>query len=341
MENEVRICLIGTGRAGMIHAKNFSRRVNYARMEAVSDVVKESAGRAAKELGVTKLYTDFHDALNDPDIDAVVIATPTKFHCEIAVAAAEAGKHIFCEKPMAMTTDECQTMIDAANRHHVKLQLGFMRRFDASFLRAKELIDSGAIGEVVTIKSKTHGPSTPHEWMYDISKSNGPLAEVNSHDIDSLRWFAKSEAESLYAIAGNYRCPDAKETWPDFYDTVLMNVRMKNGVLGNIDGAQGVQYGYDSQVDILGVNGCITIGGLQDKTTLLYTPQGQMVGDVVKSWMNLFAEAYIAEDESFISCILNDTEPKAGGIDGKMAVAMVTAGNESITTGKIIHMEVY
>lgn len=338
MKDLIRIALIGCGRAGMIHARNFVSRIPHAKMVAVSDVVEESAKSAALELGLDSWTTDYREVLNNPEVDAVIVVTPTKYHHDIVIDAAKAKKDILCEKPMAMNVQECQEMIDAAKENGVKLQIGFMRRFDANFRRAKEIVESGSIGDVVLVKSLTRGPSTPHEWMYDIGKSNGPLAEVNSHDIDTLRWLTGSEAESLYAMAGNYRCEDARERYPDFYDTVLMNVRMKNGMMGSIDGAQGVQYGYDARVDILGTKGCIQIGGLQDKTTLTFTKTDGMVGDVVKSWMNLFAEAYVAEDISFVECIRNDTVPEVTGSDGMMAVAIVKAGNDSIRTGQIVRL---
>jgi myo-inositol 2-dehydrogenase/D-chiro-inositol 1-dehydrogenase/scyllo-inositol 2-dehydrogenase (NAD+) len=338
MNETIGLCLIGAGRAGMIHARNFSSRVPHAKMIAISDVLEESARGAADEIGVPTWYTDYRKALENRDVDAVIVVTPTKFHVDMVIEAAKAGKHILCEKPMAMNQEECRRMIDAARENHVKLQIGFMRRFDANFRRAKEIVDSGAIGRVVTVKSLTHGPSSPREWMYDIGKSNGPLAEVNSHDIDTLRWFSGSDAESLYAIAGNYRCEDAREKYPDFYDTVLMNLRMKNGVLGNIDGAQGVQYGYDARVDIVGAEGHIEIGGLAGSTTLLYTKDKQFRGDTVKSWTNLFSEAYVEEDISFVESIRNGREPEVTGTDGMMAVAIVRAGNESIRTGKIIQL---
>ncbi len=336
VKNKIGICLIGAGRAGMIHALNFVSKVPNAYMAAVSDTSEEAAKKAANELGIESYYTDYNEALKNENVDAVVVVTPTKYHKEIVVAAADAKKHILCEKPMAMNSDECEEMIQAAKRNNVKLQIGFMRRFDANFKRAKEIVLSGAIGDVVMVKSLTRGPSVPQEWMYDIEKSNGPLAEVNSHDIDTVRWLTESEAESVYAIAGNYRCENAKNDYPDFYDTVLMNMTMKNGMICNIDGAQGVQYGYDARVDILGTKGSVQLGGLQDKTTLTYTKDGGMVGDVVRSWMNLFSEAYLNEDISFIQAILNDSEPEVSGHDGKMAVQIVKAGNESIKTHSII-----
>jgi len=338
MKDTIGIGLIGAGRAGMIHGRNFVSRVPHAAMIAVSDVVEESARQAAAELGINTWYSDWRDLLANNNVDAVIVVTPTKFHEEIVIEAAKAKKHILCEKPMAMNREECLRMNEAAAVHKVILQIGFMRRFDANFRRAKELIDSLSIGQVVTVKSLTHGPSVPQEWMYDINKSNGPLAEVNSHDIDTLRWFTGSDAESLYAIAGNYRCEGAKARYPDFYDTVLMNVRMKNGMLGNIDGAQGVQYGYDARVDIVGTEGLIQIGGLAGSTTLLYSKDKQFSGDTVKSWTNLFYEAYVNEDISFVESIRTGKPPEVSGIDGMAAVDIVRAGNESIRTGQIIKL---
>ena len=338
MNETVRLGLIGAGRAGMIHARNFASRVPYATMTAVSDVVEVNARQAAAELGIKAWYTDWHELLTHNIVDAVIVVTPTKFHHDIVIEAAKAKKHILCEKPMALNKEECLQMNEAAEANGVNLQIGFMRRFDANFRRAKELIDSGAIGQVVTVKSLTHGPTTPHEWMYDIAKSNGPLAEVNSHDIDTLRWFTGSDAESLYAMAGNFRCEDARAKYPDFYDTVLMNVRMKNGMLGNVDGAQGVQYGYNARVEIVGTDGYISIGGLAGNTTLLYTKDKQFRGDTVKSWTNLFFEAYINEDISFVDSIRNGKPPEVSGIDGMAAVDIVRAGNESIRTGQIVKL---
>lgn len=338
MRDKTGIGLIGTGRAGMIHAKNMAYHVPDARIVCVSDVNEGSARQAALQMGCG-FCTDYRELLRREDIDAVIIAVPTRYHREIAVEAAEARKHIFCEKPMAMNVGECREMIRAADKNHVILQIGFMRRFDESFCRAKEVIESGGIGEVVMVKSLTHGPSTPHEWMYDMRMSNGPLAEVNSHDIDTLRWLTGSEMKSVYAIAGNYRCSGAKERYPDFYDSVLMSVKMKNGMMGCIDGAQGVAYGYDARVDILGTEGLVTIGDLREKTTVVFTKDGKMRGDVVKSWVTLFADAYVKEDISFVECVREQKKPKADGRDGMMAVAAVEAGNESIRTGRVVELE--
>ncbi len=337
VNGKLGICVVGAGRAGMIHANNFAKNVPDAQLVAVADPIEETAKAGAAQLGLDTYYLNEDQALGDDRIDAYVIVSPTKFHVGIVTKIANAKKHILCEKPMAMNEEECDAMIQAAEANNVKLQIGFMRRFDEGFMQAKERIDAGEIGDVVMVRSNTRGPSVPRPWMYDLKKSNGPLAEVNSHDIDTMRWLTGSEFKTLYAIGGNYRCLDAKEEWPDFYDNVVMTASFENGMQGMLDGAQGVGYGYDAKVEVLGTKGCIQIGGLQGAQVLVCsssTKQGTY--PIVNSWMNLFKDAYLREDTEFVSAVLNDTTPKVTGHDGKMAVKVVNAGNISIVEKRIV-----
>lgn len=338
-KKSIGICVIGAGRAGMIHALNFKKNVPHGELVAVVDPFEEAAKGAAKELELSKHYLQYQDALNDDQIDAVVIVTPTVYHKEIVVAAAKAGKHILCEKPMAMDEFECDAMIKAAKENNVKLQMAFMRRFDSSFIQAKEVIECGEIGDVVLVKSLTRGPSIPQRWMYDIKKSNGPLAEVNSHDIDTLRWFTGSEFKSVYAVGGNYRCPEAADEFPDFYDNVVMNAVFENNTQGMIDGAVSVNYGYDARVEILGTKGVIFLGQVHEKTIAVCNKEKGMVKPVMNSWRTLFKDCYLAEDIHFVQCILEDKEPRVTGVDGKMAVKVVKAGNRSIQERRIVELD--
>ena len=337
MKNKkVSLGLIGAGRAGMIHARNFRASVPHAVLTAVADPCRENVQAALEELEIEKGYEDYRELLEDEEIDAVIIVTPTKYHCEIAVAAARAGKHILCEKPMAMTVEECEIMEEAAKKYHVKLQVAFMRRFDSAFTEAKNVVDAGEIGDVVMVRSNTRGPSIPKPWMYDIKKSNGPLAEVNSHDIDTLRWFTGSEFKTIYAMGANYRCPDAKQDFPDFYDNVILAAGFENGMQGMIDGAQGVLYGYDARVEILGTRGCIFLGKTRERPITVCRSDMHRYEAFTNSWRFLFKDAYLEEDMDFVDCILTDREPKVTGYDGKMAVKVVTAGNRSVSTGQIV-----
>jgi len=338
MKNEqVRVCIIGAGRAGMIHAGAMAQ-ICGVRVAALADSDLALCRKGCQRLGVKLSYEDYRRALDDSSIDAVVVATPTRLHHEIVVSAAQAGKHILCEKPMALNTGQCAEMIQVAEENNVKLQIGFMRRFDKGFRRAKEAIRRGDIGAVVLVKSLTHGPSTPKRWQYDVGVSNGPLAEVNSHDIDTLRWFTESEFEKVYALAGNYRCPEAKAEFPDFYDNVSLLASFANGMQGMVDGAVSVKYGYDARVEVLGTEGVLFVGQLPEGSGAVCTRRGKIIQSAVTSWQELFAEAYMAEDTAFITAIREDQQPVVGGFDGMMAVKVVEAGNQSIREGRSVHL---
>ena len=340
LNEKIGVCVIGSGRAGMIHARNFARALPNAELVAMVDPAEDTVQNACAELEIETYYTDYKEALTDDTIDAVIVVTPTVLHREIVVAAATSGKHVLCEKPMAMNGDECDEMIIACNNNKVKLQIGFMRRYDQGFMAAKQRIDNGEIGDVVLVRSCTRGPSIPQPWQYDIAASNGPLAEVNSHDIDTLRWFAESEISEVYCIAGNYRCPEARVEHPDFYDNVIMSARFSNGLQGQIDGAVSVRYGYDAKVEILGTNGVLHIGRLDQSGVIVVNTETGVSTPAVPSWRNLFLDAYLQEDKEFIDSIIDDSVPRVTGHDGKMAVAVVNAGNRSIIERRPVQLEV-
>ncbi len=331
--SSIGIAVIGAGRAGMIHARNFASGIGGARLVAMVDPFNGARATALAELGIDLGYANYREALADPRIDAVVVVTPTVFHHDIVLAAAAAGKHILCEKPMAMNAEECREMTAACEAGKVKLQIGFMRRFDRDFAEAKAVLDSGRIGDPVLIKSLTRGPSVPQPWMYDIAASNGPLAEVNSHDIDTLRWFAGDDFAEVYAQAGNYRCPEARLSHPDFYDTVVMTVRFVGGSQGLVDGALSVGYGYDARLEVLGTKGVLFAGSLRESSLVVCGSDSELLSPAVKTWRTLFTDAYREEDRAFVRCILEDSGPCPSGRDGLEAVKAVNAGNLSISSG--------
>jgi predicted dehydrogenase len=329
----MRFCVIGTGRAGAIHARNISQRIRSAELVALCDRDAEGMGRLGDELGVSARLADYREAVTRADVDGVVIVTPTFLHCEIAVAAAEQGKHVFLEKPMAVTIEECRKILAAVQRSGVKLQIGFMRRFDDGFRHAHELVSSGELGRVMKIKSTGRGPGLPSPWMYDLKKSNGIIAEVNSHDLDSLRWFTGHDAVRAYAEAANFKCPDARKEHPDFYDNILATFRLADGTLGEVDGTCPCHYGYDARVEILCEKGLVLVGHVAEQTATEVTVDGAVIGRAVKSWRNLFKDAYLAEMEHFVHAVQRNSQPSVTGHDGLKAVEMVLAANQSLRTG--------
>ena len=339
MKDKDRVCLIGCGRAGMIHALSYMGGVHGAVLAALCDPSEENLSAASAETGVSAVLSDWHDVMKDPSIDAVIVVTPTQFHRDIVIAAAEAGKHVFCEKPMASDETECDEMTEACRNHNVKLQLGFMRRFDKSFRRGKQLLEEGTVGKATLIKSNTYGPSEPKEWMYDVHKNYGPLGEVNSHDFDTVRWYAQSEVKMIHAIGGNFRSQEKAEEYPDYYDTCSVLLEFENGILGVITGAQYVRYGYDSRAEILGTTGIIKVGSQQANNAEAVTSDRVIHVDSMDSWRTLFLDAYKAEDQAFIDCIRNDTEPPVTGTDGKMAVILVNESLRSLLEHRPVYLK--
>ena len=175
--------------------------------------------------------------------------------------------------------------------------------------------------------------------MYDVSKSNGVLGELNSHDIDCIRWLAGSEIKTLYAIAGNFRNKEVAQQYPDYYDNVVMMGNFENGVQYTIDGSAYVEYGYDAKVEVMGTKGCMTIGKKEGFNYEISNVEGGIHKPFIKSWTLLFKDAYLREDQDFIDCILEDRQPKVTGRDGLMAVKIVDLGNQSIREKRIIEVE--
>lgn len=335
---KVKFCLIGAGRAGMVNARNFEFNIAESEVVAVVDPNLEAARKAAEELNANDYYSNLNEALIKSNFDAVCISAPTFVHCEVVIKAAEAGKHIYSEKPLSISLEEADKMEKVIKENKVKFQIDFMRRFDKNFLRAKKLVEEGAIGTPILIKSVGRGPGLPPEWYADLNKSNGLLAEVNSHDFDSIRWLIGSNFKQVYALADNFKLPQYKEKYPDFYDTAAVILKFENGVLGMVDGCCPATYGYDVRVEILGTEGMLQIGSKQAYSVLVWNKNKNLISEGNQSWRTLFKDAYKEGARHFVNCILTDSEPKVGIIDGKKAVEIVIAANKSIKTGQPIDL---
>lgn len=334
----MRIGLIGTGRAGLLHGRNICFRVSQADLAALCDTDEAALSRAGDELGVAQRYTDYQELLARDDIEAVVVVTPTFLHASVACAAAQAGKHIFLEKPMAITVAQCRAINEAVQQAGVFLQIGFMRRFDDCYVRARELLNSGKLGRIMIIKSTGRGPSGPGAWMWDLGKSNGIIAEVNSHDIDSLRWFAGSPFVRVFAEAQNFKMEEARQQFPDFYDNVVATFRFADSTIGVIDGTCPAHYGYDARMEILCEKGVIFIGSSKEQGVECITVDHGLKNAPVRSWQTLFKAAYQTEIEHFVDRVLKNEPPSVTGEDGLRAVAAAVAVNESIRSGKPVEL---
>jgi myo-inositol 2-dehydrogenase/D-chiro-inositol 1-dehydrogenase/scyllo-inositol 2-dehydrogenase (NAD+) len=322
-----------------VHADTLTHRTPAGRLVALVDPSAEALRATGDRYGVQARFGTLEEALDRTQFDAVVITTPTFTHRELAVMAAEAGKHILCEKPMALTLEECDQMIEAATRNGVHLQIGFMRRFDPEFVEAAMRIEAGEIGRPMMIKSLTHGPGLPPPWARDPARSNGMLAEVNSHDWDTVRWLIGSEVERVYAEVANFKGPGRGVDAPGFYDNALVNIRFESGALGNISGVCPCEYGYDARVEVIGERGIMLIGELRGQALAVCVDREQgLITPVHRTWPERFASAYVREMEHFIECVRTGTPPKVGGKDGRAAVAAVLAATKSFLEERPVYV---
>jgi myo-inositol 2-dehydrogenase/D-chiro-inositol 1-dehydrogenase/scyllo-inositol 2-dehydrogenase (NAD+) len=333
--DKLRFCLVGAGRAGMVHARNLAFNIKNGDIVAIVDSDRSVARERGEELGIGNLFTDLDEALSADLFDAVVVVTPTFTHRDIVVKCADAQKHVFCEKPMSIRAEEAEAMIEATEKNGVKLQIGFMRRFDPPFMHARDVIESGELGDVMVIKSVGRGPGLPPPWTYNVSESNGLLGEVNSHDFDSTRWLAGGEYTRIYAEAVNRKVPKLKKQYPDFYDNVVCTVRFDNDIIGTIDGTCPADYGYDARTEIVLTGGLISIGEVKGQAYFSCDVNGAIRENAWKSWRNRFKDAYLDEMKSFIHSVLQDKPTLVTGHDGLAAVRAVVAANRSLTSGGV------
>lgn len=330
MSQTVKVCMVGAGRVGKLHSGTINRFVPNATVTALVDPAEKMLSETGNEFGINGRYASLEEAIDKADFDAVIITTPTFTHRHLAVLAGDHGKHVFLEKPMAMNLVECDEIMAATERKGLVLQLGFMRRFDPEFVAAAERIRAGEIGEPMLIKSLTHGPGLPPPWANDLKTSNGMLAEVNSHDLDCVRWLMGSNIDRMYVETANFKGEERGATAEHFYDNMLANLKFESGALGNISGVCPCDYGYDARVEIVGKKGVMQIGSMQGMDVVVCIDREQgLVTPIYKRWPERFSWGYIYEIQHFIECIQTCQPAKVSGEDGRWAVAGVLAGTKS------------
>lgn len=337
---KIRTCLVGAGRAGEVHGDVYNFFIPDSKIVAIFDTDVYKAKNLANKYNIKEKFAfeKFEDALSEVEFDAAVITSPTFTHCTYTEMSARKKIHVFCEKPMAITEEDCNKMTAICREEKVILQIGFMRRFDAGFASAKLIIENGDIGNPLIVKSVGRGPGLPGKWAFDIKNSNGNLAEVNSHDFDAVRWLSESEYKKIYAVAKNSKNPEIGKDYPMFYDNATVSATMENEVFGLIDSVCPCDYGYDARAEVVGSKGVLFIGSLQECTTVTCTRSKGIVTPQTLSWKKRFHDAYIAEDRHFIDCIINGKQPSVTGEDGRKAVAAVIAANESVQKGIPINL---
>jgi myo-inositol 2-dehydrogenase/D-chiro-inositol 1-dehydrogenase len=329
MDN-VNIGLIGAGRIGNVHAQHLAFRLPEANLLAVADVLVEAAERCAADCRIPHVFQDYRPILEDPAIDAVVICTRSDTHAQIVEEAAAAGKHIFCEKPLDLDLGRIDQLLASVDEAGVKLQVGFNRRFDASFQRVRDLVAAGRIGTPHIVRITSRDPEPPPIDYVEVS--GGIFLDMTIHDFDMARYLIGSEVTELYAVGGVMVDPEIGKVGD--IDTAVITLNYANGALGTIDNSRRAVYGYDQRVEVFGSDGMLTVSNNTPDRVEQSAADGVHLPLPLFFFIERYVDAYIAEMRAFVECVQRDTPPPVTGVDARMSVVMGYAARKSYEEGR-------
>ena len=318
MVAQLNLGLIGAGRIGLIHAHNLTRRIPEARLSVVVDISLKAAERCAADFGIPASAPETARIMEDPSIDAVVICSSTPTHPELIREAAAAGKHIFCEKPLALDLQQIDDALEAVREFEVKLQVGFNRRFDPSFHQAREAVAAGRIGTPHLVRVTSRDPEPPPAEY--VKASGGIFLDMTIHDFDISRYLAGDEVEELYATGSTLIDPAIGEAGD--LDTAVVMLRFANGALGAIDNSRRAVYGYDQRVEVFGSEGQVVVGNHTSHQAVYSNSRGVHGPLPLYFFLERYQESYLAEMEAFVGSVLEDSKPPVTGRDGRRAVEL-------------------
>ncbi|MDP9457945.1 MAG: inositol 2-dehydrogenase [Actinomycetota bacterium] len=332
VEERVGVGLVGLGRMGRFHAENLAGRIPGAGLVRVADAAEDAAREVSARLGGVDWSTGYDALLEDPEVEAVVVASPTPLHAEMTEAAARAGKHVFCEKPISLEPERTYRVIEAVRSAGVKLQVGFQRRFDPDYRAARERIAAGHIGEVYLFRTSLRDMRPPG-FDY-IEGSGGFFADVTVHDFDAARWLV-GEIEEITAVGAALSDPGFEEVGD--IDNAVVTLRFADGALGVIDNSRVAGYGYECSSEIMGHRGTLRIGDHRRVAVETLTP-GRACRDHVADFVERFSEAYREELEHFVRAVRGGEEAGASGADGAAALVLARAAERSYREGRSVRL---
>jgi myo-inositol 2-dehydrogenase / D-chiro-inositol 1-dehydrogenase len=321
----LQVGLIGAGRIGQVHASTIAYRVSRAQLAAVTDPIPGAAQAVAQKFRVPKIAASYREIVADPAVDAVMICTPTDTHAEIIIAAAQAGKQIFCEKPVALNVKDTDAALQAVERAGVKLQLGFNRRFDANYARVRKAVASGEIGTPHILHIISRDPAPPPIEYVEVS--GGIFLDMAIHDWDMARFLIGSEIDEVY-VQGGVMVDPAIGAAGDI-DTHVTLLRFASGAIGTVDNSRKAVYGYDQRVEVFGSQGAIQTENNYASNSVLSTAHAVQRDLPLNFFMQRYVDAFAAEVEAFVDAVVDDRPVPVDGRDGRMALIVGLAAKKS------------
>jgi myo-inositol 2-dehydrogenase/D-chiro-inositol 1-dehydrogenase len=322
----IKVGVIGAGRIGKIHAENLARRVPGAEVACIVDANLAAAKELAEKLGVTKYGQDYHMVMEDKSIEVVAICSSTDTHSMLIIEAANAGKHIFCEKPVDHDLKKIDAAIAAVKKAGVKCQIGFNRRFDANFRKVHEMIASGKIGDLHILRITSRDPAPPPPEYARVS--GGMFLDMTIHDFDMAVFQSGSTVEELYAASAVLVDPEIGKAGD--IDTAVITLRFKNGAIGTIDNSRKAVYGYDQRVEAFGSGGMVTVSNNTPDAHTYSNADGVYSAKPLFFFLERYMESFASEMKDFMEAIQQNKETPVTIYDGRVPVVIAMAARKSM-----------
>lgn len=324
----LKIGIIGAGRIGKVHLESISYHVKNATVTAMADpFMNEETEKLIRSYGVSKVTKDYKDILNDKDIDAVLVCSSTDTHAAISIEAINAGKHVFCEKPVDHSIEKIQAVADALKEHpDIKVQVGFNRRFDHNFAAIRKAYDDGKIGEAHILKITSRDPEPPNPAY--IKVSGGIFLDMTIHDFDMACFLTDSDVEELYVNSAVLVDPAIGEQGD--VDTAIITMKMANGALAVIDNSRKAAYGYDQRAELFGSKGMVATSNDTVSSAVISNADGVTGEKPLFFFLERYMGSFSEEMRQFTEAVINDTEVPVGIHAGLQSVKIGLAARKSV-----------
>ena len=320
----LRIGIIGAGRIGKVHAQTLSVTPG-VEIAAVSDIVADAATSLAGNHGVAVATGDYREIIADRSIDAVFVCSSTDTHAQIIEEAADAGKHVFCEKPLALDLKKIDQALAAVERNKVTLLVAFNRRYDAGYRKMREDIRAGAIGKPELCILSTRDPAPPP--ISYINVSGGLFLDMMIHDFDLARFLLGDEPEEVFAWGGCLVDPAIGQAGD--VDTAVVSIKFRKGAMCQISNSRRATYGHDQRAEVHGSEGMVFGKNLLENNIVSANANGFHSAPVLNFFMERYMPAYQEEARVFVDCVRNGKTPPSVGSDGRASVVMGYAARRS------------
>ena len=324
--------IIGAGRIGKLHADNLLSRVDGARLKAITDPFLDEDWAASRNIPLTG--KDHRIFLDDPGIDAILIGSPSAEHAQQMIECAEAGKHIFCEKPIALDPEIIRNALAEVDKSGVKLQVGFNRRFDPNFSAVQHQVASGALGDPHIIRITSRDPAPPPAEY--VAGSGGMFLDMTIHDFDMARFLSSSEVTEVHAYGAVLVDPEIGKAGD--IDTAVISLKFANGALGIIENSRKAVYGYDQRVEVFGAKGTAMADNNTPTSMIVLNESGTIRDKPLYFFLERYKTAFVAEMQAFVDAIREDKPTLVSGKDGLVPVLIAMAAKESLKTGKPVQV---